>query len=166
MKIDLTTLTLEELSELKNQVQEMIDNYSDGFTYECHLSSYGRRSQFHYTNAQSTQDLCWEYNGDDGIITVYTNNPNLGIDNYGSVYYFSTMEEAKMWRNYIYMKNQIPHLEEKLDDWEKRMEVPFRDRPHFEPDMSKEDLKKHKNEVEELERTIVMPVLLNNYDED
>ena len=58
---------------------------SDGFLYVTRLRCYGSLTTDTHNNAFTVQELCDEFNGENGIVDVYTNNPNHGIETYGSV---------------------------------------------------------------------------------
>jgi hypothetical protein len=157
----LKNLTIYELKEVRNMAANLIHTYADGFQYECKVHSYGRSWTEKLTNSFAVQEHCYEYNGDNGIIHVYTNNPNLNIENYGITYYFPSMEDAENWRNYDYIKNHIPQWEEAVKEWENRENIPFRERPSFAPYITKEDIEAYKKEIQELEKTVIMPKILD-----
>ena len=59
---------------------------SDGFYYFTCLRSYGSIQWNTFINEFLVQELCNEFqDGYDGIVDVYTNNPNNNIDTYGDV---------------------------------------------------------------------------------
>ena len=75
--MNLDTLTLQELVRLKNDIANRIYSYEDGFLYICKVRSYGRVWTETPKNIYEVQELCYHYDGDDGIVDVYTTNPNL-----------------------------------------------------------------------------------------
>ncbi len=156
----LKKLTIEELEEARNIASTLIQDYDDGYEYDCRVRSYGRNWTERYTNSTAVQDLCWEYNGDEGIVDVYTNNPSLQIQNYGNVYYFPTKEDAEKWRHYSYLKNHLPGWKKEWIDWENREGIPFNQRPHFAPYVSEEEITRYEAQVAAEETTIIMPVML------
>lgn len=62
-----------------------LNDYEDGFIYLTCLRCYGSVRWEQHTNEFVVQQLCNEYSGDNGIVDVYTNNPNHSIDSYGDV---------------------------------------------------------------------------------
>jgi hypothetical protein len=102
--------------------------------------------------------LCYRYDGDDGIVDVYSNNPDLGdIENYGDVKFVPTQEDYEKWYNYDYLRKLIPSIEKELEKWENRDNVPFNSRPFFKPFYTNEDIELHKKTMSELEGTFVEP---------
>ena len=79
-----------QLSNLRSQLYSM----SDGHIYLTCLRCYGSLSWNTYTNPYPVQELCDEYYGDNGIVDVYTTNPNHNIHTYGDVNVM-TLEEMK-----------------------------------------------------------------------
>ena len=86
--------------------QEILDT-SDGFIYMTCLRCYGSVRWQHHKNEFSVQDLCNEYYGDNGIVDVYTNNPNHEIDSYGSVLVKTYDEIVDMSKENVSMSNAI-----------------------------------------------------------
>ena len=80
----------DEVYELKEQIRLI----SDGFIYLTKLRCYGSITWDMHSNAFSVQELCDEYYGDNGIVDVYTNNPDHMISSYGEVFVMS-LEELK-----------------------------------------------------------------------
>jgi hypothetical protein len=159
----LKNLSIEELREVRNMASELIHDYVDGFQYECKVRSYGRNWTERPTNVYSVEELCFEYSGEDGIVDIYTTNPDLIIENYGNTYYFPTLEDAERWRNHTYLVNSIPHWKEELDNWDNRDKVPFRYRPTFEPYITRERIANYELEIAQNESSIVQPVRLKTY---
>jgi hypothetical protein len=62
-----------------------LNDYEDGFIYLTCLRCYGSVRWEQHTNEFVAQQLCDEYYGDNGIVDVYTNNPNHNIQSYGDV---------------------------------------------------------------------------------
>ena len=86
--------------------QEILDT-SDGFLYVTCLRCYGSVRWQHHNNEFSVKDLCNEYYGDNGIVDVYTNNPNHEIDSYGSVLVKTYDEIVDMSKEDVSMSNAI-----------------------------------------------------------
>lgn len=160
----LKNLSIEELREVQAQAGNLIYAYEDGFTYECRVRSYGRNWTEHHSNPYTVQELLNHYGGDDGIVDIYTNNPNLQVDNYGETYYFPTLEDAEAWRNKRYLESWIPRWEEELAAWNNRENVPFQHRPSFAPYHDQESIDQAKAELAGM-TDVVEPVRLG-YTED
>jgi hypothetical protein len=159
MKLDITNYTIEELVELKNDIVNRIENYSDGYVYLCNVRSYGRIWKEHVYNAHTLQELCYRYFGDDGIVDVYSTNPNLShIENYGDVMYVKSVEDYERWKYYEYLKRMVVDTEKELDEWDKRDDVPFNQRPKFSPIYSREDLDGLRIELSEYDMSFVPPI--------
>jgi len=90
-----------------NKLYQEILNTSDGFLYVTCLRCYGSLSWQHQNNEFSVQDLCNEFYGDNGIVNVYTNNPNHNISSYGDVTVMTEEEMVNMSKDNISMSNAI-----------------------------------------------------------
>jgi hypothetical protein len=93
-------------SKANKLYQEILDT-SDGFIYMTCLRCYGSIRWKHHNNEFSVQDLCNEYYGDNGIVDVYTNNPNHKIDSYGSVLVKTYEEIVDMSKENVSMSSAI-----------------------------------------------------------
>lgn len=162
----LKNLGIEELNEVRNTAANLIHEYQDGFQYECKVRSYGRNWTNKMYNAHAVQDLCYEYDGDNGIIDVYTTNPDLNIHNYGNTYYFPSMEDAERWRSHTYAANRIPEWKRELEEWDMRENIPFGSRPHFAPYITVEEIAEHESQLKKDAPLIVQPVRLHNTDNE
>jgi hypothetical protein len=105
---------MEKLIEKYKTAKEYTDSlYSeilktqDGFIYFTKLRCYGSINWERHNNEFSVQDLCNEYYGDNGIVEVYTNNPNNKIENYGGVNVMTEEEIVNMSKGNISMANAI-----------------------------------------------------------
>lgn len=65
---------LEELKEKKRELWQQIRMYDDGFKYTVIVCSYGSNWEFKPTNSYVTKDHMNKYNGDNGIVSLITNN--------------------------------------------------------------------------------------------
>ena len=165
---DIEMLKLDKLVELRDELNSLIHNFKDGYFYICEVRSYGRNwSENGIHNTKTLQDLCHEYYGDDGIVDVYSNNPDLsGIDNYGVLKFIPSVEDHNKWKEYMYLKNSIPRHEVELKVWEERENVPFRQRPSFAPFYSREDIDEMKLKLENFDMNFVEPKsYINNTEE-
>jgi len=86
--------------------QEILDT-SDGFIYLTELRCYGSIRWSNHKNEFSVQDICDEYSGDNGIVDVYTNNPNHTISSYGGVTVMTEEEMFNMSKEDISMSNAM-----------------------------------------------------------
>lgn len=152
--------TIKELVKMRDEIDSRIQNYKDGYFYLCNVRSYGRNWTDSYIhNTYTLQELCYRYDGDDGIVDVYSNNPNLGeIYNYGLVMYVPTREDYEASKNYDFLVRTIPEAEERLAEWENRENVPFKYRPMFDPFYTQEDIDRMKLELENFDMSFVAPV--------
>lgn len=156
--MELNHLTIEELVELKNQIDNYLYSYEDGYFYICKVRSYGRNWDEHISNYHSLQQLCYEYNGDDGIVDVYSNNPDLSeLHNYGDTKFIPSKEDYRKWREYEYLKRIIPEIEKELEEWDNRDNLPFNKRPNFKPIYTQENLEEYKKELAEYDMSFVKP---------
>ncbi len=107
--MDLTNYTIEELIKLNHQIMDMINNHEDGYVYICKVRSYGRNwVESDIKNKHSLQDLLYKYDGEDGIVDVYSTNPDLGkIHNYGELNYIVSEEDYEKWNGYVVLKQVI-----------------------------------------------------------
>lgn len=157
--MDLSIYTIEELIELGHQIKDKIHSYEDGYVYICKVRSYGRNwEQKGITNKYSLQDLMYKYDGENGIVDVYTNNPNLaGVYNYGDLMFIESVEDYEKWSEYESLKKLTTSIQEELDEWDNRDNVPFKDRPNFSPIYSHEELDEYKKKLEEFDMSFVPP---------
>lgn len=151
--------TIKELVKMRDEIDCRIHNYKDGYFYLCNVRSYGRNWKENVHNTYTLQELCYRYDGDDGIVDVYSNNPNLGeIYNYGLVMYVPTVEDYEASKNYDFLVRTIPEAEERLAEWENRENVPFKYRPMFDPFYTQEDIDRLKLDLENFDMSFVAPV--------
>ena len=144
---------------MRDEIDSRIQNYKDGYFYLCNVRSYGRNWKENVHNTYTLQELCYRYDGDDGIVDVYSNNPNLGeIYNYGLVMYVPTVEDYEASKNYDFLVRTIPEAEERLAEWENRENVPFKYRPMFDPFYTQEDIDRLKLDLENFDMSFVAPV--------
>lgn len=129
--MELSNLSFEELVELRNRVNNMIYSYDDGYLYICKVRSYGRFWTERVSNVLELEELCMRYDGQDGIVDVYTTNPNVSFYNYGALMYIESQEDYDNWCGYEDLKRLIPQIKKELDEWDDRDNVPFNQRPLF-----------------------------------
>lgn len=158
IEIDFTQHSVEELRELENSISHYIYTREDGFNYICEVRSYGRNWKQELTNEVAVNDLCIEYDGEDGIVDVYTTNPDAKIQNYGKVCYIKSEEDYDKWKKSNDLMDLITSTEKEIERFK------MNERP-FSPYCTEEDILGWRNELESLEWTYEEPVLLNK-DED
>lgn len=93
--------------EYANTLYQEIINTPDGFLYVTCLRCYGSIQWETHKNEFVVQDLCDEFYGDNGIVDVYTNNPNNNITSYGDVKVMTYDEIINMSKENISMSNAI-----------------------------------------------------------
>lgn len=160
-EIDFTQHSVEELRELENKITYYIHTRDDGFKYICEIRSYGRRWKQVLTNEVAVNDLCGEYDGQDGIVDVYTTNPDAKIENYGQVNHIKSVEDYDKWKQSNSLVDLIKSTEKELKEWEERDNVPFHSRPTFTPVWTEQDILSWRNELETLEWTYEEPISIN-----
>jgi len=148
MEMDLTKYSVEELRELQNKIGNYIHNLNDGFVYICQVRSYGNNWKQTLTNERAVNDLCEKYDGYDGIVDVYTTNPDANISNYGEVNYIKSQEDYDKWYGASSFVADIKNYEDRLKKWEDRENVPFHSRPTFAPMYTQEDVDVLKSKLE------------------
>jgi hypothetical protein len=153
--MNLDKLTMDELISLRNKIEALIHSYEDGYIYICSVRQFGSVWEERPTSLYSLRELCDSYNGDNGIVDVYTNNPNLKFSemefyNYGDVMYIKTEGDYRQWIEHTKRKNLIEDVTQRLDEWENKDSVPFQYRPSFAPHWTREDVNEW---IEEFENT-------------
>lgn len=157
---DLNEYTIEELVDLRDEVSNLINKFKDGYFYICKVRSYGRNwNEYGIYNTHTLQELCYNYDGQEGIVDVYSNNPDLGeLNNYGDVMFVPTEQDYKRWEEYVSLSTSISRMEKDLDEWDNRENIPYINRPRFEPPYTREDLKEYKQRYENYDMSFVSPV--------
>jgi protein associated with RNAse G/E len=158
IEIDFTQHSVEELRELENKIAHYIRTCNDGFIYICEVRSYGNRWNSVLTNEFAVNDVCLEYDGDDGIVDVYTTNPDAKIENYGEVNYIKSEEDYRKWKKSNDLIDLIKSVEDSITKWKDRDNIPFHSRPTFSPIWTEQDILGWRNELESLEWTYEEPV--------
>lgn len=156
--MDLSNYSIEQLAELRNQIDNIINTYDDNYFYICKVRSYGRNWTEHVTNTHTLQELCYRYNGDDGIVDIYSTNPDLTqLHNYGTTMYIKSEQDYQKWEQYEDLKRTIPELEKEWEEWDNRDNVPFNKRPYFQPIYSKEVIEEMKKQLQEFDMSFTPP---------
>ena len=164
--IDLANYTIDQLVELQSEVNNLVANYSDGHIYICKVRSHGRNWNENWIkNTKTLQDLCYEYNGDDGIVDVYTTNKDLGEDfcNYGDTMFIKSIEDYEKWSKYKSLSNVIKMSEQHLIDYEEDQKKSFYNQQfRFGPYYTQEVIDEMKEELKALPTDFEEPVSMNN----
>ena len=156
--MDLSNLSFDDLLELKNRVDSMVQSYKDGYVYICRVRSYGRNWTENVTNTNELQELCYRYDGQDGIVDIYSTNPDLThVSNYGDLNYIESVEDYNKWYEYKMLVNLIRDVKKELKEWENRDNLPFAQRPHFSPIYTPEDLVNYERKLSEYDMSFVPP---------
>ena len=158
MEMDFTKYSVEELRELQNSIGYYLHNMNDGFIYICEVRSYGNRWKNVLTNELAVNDLCVEYDGYDGIVDVYTTNPDAKIQNYGEVNYIKSQEDYDKWKKSNVLMDLIKSTEQELERFNKN------ERP-FKPFNTEEDILGWRNELETIEWNYEEPVSIKQQED-
>ena len=159
MILDLTKHSIEDLVSLKNEIENHLYFYVDGYLYICNVRSYGRQWKQSVNNLHSLQELCNQYDGYDGIVDVYSTNPNLSVvENYGDVMYIVSEEDYNKWKEHDYLTVTIRDIKKQLDVWESREKMSFQERPTFAPYYNREELAGLEKKIEDYDMSFVAPV--------
>ena len=89
---------VQEIRSLENKLRSLrseLKSMSDGYIYLTCLRCYGSIQWSTHSNSHTVQELCNSYNGDDGIVDVYTNNQSPDIINYSGDMQVMTIDELK-----------------------------------------------------------------------
>jgi hypothetical protein len=161
--MELSNLPFEELIELRNRIDGMIRSYKDGYLYTCKVRSYGRNWTENVNNLFELEELCSRYDGEDGIVDVYSTNPNLkDIYNYGDLMYIESQEDYDNWYGYKQLERLIPEIKKELDTWDNRDNVPFMHRPTFKPMYTRGDLAEYELKLGVYDMSFVPPKSYHN----
>jgi len=97
----------EDAKKISDELYWEILNTPDGFLYLTKLRCYGSIRWENHKNEYSVKDLCNEYYGDNGIVEVYTNNPNHTIESYGDIQVLTDEEILNMSKEDISMSRAM-----------------------------------------------------------
>ena len=158
MEIDFTQHSVEELRELQNKIGYYLQTRNDDFVYICEIRSYGKNWVNKYTNELAVNDLCADYDGYDGIVDVYTTNPDANISNYGEVNYIKSVEGYEKWKQSNVLMDLIKSTENEIERFNKG------ERP-FKPFYTEQDILGWRNELETIEWDYEEPISINKSDD-
>lgn len=97
----------EEAQEKLSYCRFALRGIEDGFRYVTQLCCYGSVYYESHTNPFFVQELCDEYTGDNGIVNIYTTNPNHGINTYGDVKVLTEEQILAMSKENVSMSRAI-----------------------------------------------------------
>lgn len=157
--VDLSLLSFEELIELKGKVDYLINNHKDEYFYICEIRSYGSTHIETPLNTHTLTELTYLYNGDEGIMDVYTNNPSLELSNYGDLFYIKSKEDFYSWREYSFLKQNVELIKEDLTKSQEYPTLPLSKRPIFGPTYEESDLIEFQYKLEHFKMDFSFPVL-------
>jgi hypothetical protein len=164
--MNLDKLTMTELISLRNEIDGRIYEYTDGYLYICSIRQFGSVWEERPNSLYAVRELCNTYTGDNGIVDVYTNNPNLMFPemefyNYGDTYYIKSEYDYREWVKYKKEKRFIKDVTERVKAWEEGKNLPFKYRPS-EPFWSKEQVDEFVTEFESKTWDFVEPETMKN----
>lgn len=169
MKVDVSNLLLNELVELRDKINGLIWEYNDGHVYICKVRSYGRNWEEKFiTNVRTLRDLCWEYDGDNGIVDIYTTNTDLGegFYNYGDTKVIKSLEDYEKWNKHKVLTSQVEFMEDELRQDAEDQERPFNQRrSHFRTPYTQEMIDETKEEIKNLPMDFEPPRNYFQYDD-
>ena len=79
---------IKEIEAVKSQLSALYSQLyacNDGYLYLTCLRSYGSLNWKTHTNEYTVQELCDQYDGEHGLVDVYTTNPNTTVTTDGDV---------------------------------------------------------------------------------
>jgi hypothetical protein len=167
--MNLDKLTINELIDLKYEINRKINSYSDGYLYICSIRQFGSVSETKVRSIYSLRELCDEFNGENGIVDVYTNNPNLKYPemefyNYGDIMLIESEYDYREWVKYTKEKNFIEKVTNEIERWENgEKHLPFANRP-LKPIFTEEEVKEYVSEFESKEWNFKQPINLKKND--
>ena len=143
--MNLDKLTMDELISLRNKIEYKINSYEDGYLYICSVRQFGSVWEERPSSLYSLIELCDSYYGDNGIVDVYTNNPNLEFpemefENYGDVMFIKSEDDYREWIKHTKTKNLIEDVTQRLDEWDEKKDLPLMHRPYFAPIWTREQV--------------------------
>ena len=170
--MNLDKLTMDELISLRNKIEYKINSYEDGYLYICSVRQFGSVWEERPSSIYALRELCDSYYGDNGIVDVYTNNPNLEFpemefENYGDVEYIKSEYDYREWVKYRKEKNFIEDVTKRVNEWDESKNLPFKYRPSFAPHWTREEVDEMTKEFESKTWDFTEPKSMKkNYFED
>lgn len=169
MNVDVSNLLLNDLVELRDKINGLIWEYNDGHVYICKVRSYGRNwVERGITNISRLSDLCYEYDGENGIVDIYTTNTDLGENfyNYGSTKVIKSLEDYEKWNNYNSLTMLLQRMEEEIREDAEDQERPFNQRRlHFRTPYTQEMVDELKEDIKNLPMDFEPPTNYFQYED-
>ena len=170
-QIDFTKYSAEELKRLILDIENHLYEMNDGYVYICIFRQYGRVWEHTYSNLHIPEKYAEEFNGDNGIMDIYTTNPNLEelpFYNYGDTFYVESIDAYIQWRDAMKIQRLMEDAQEDhhiYDEWVSEKGDALRDiwtgahRPR-EPYYTLEQIDEMQKNLDSID--YVEPVLLNS----
>ncbi len=99
---------LETVRKQAYEIESQIRNTSDGFKYLTQTCVYGSITWESHNNAFAANEEVSQYCGEDGMVYLYTNNPNHNIQNYsGDTEIISEEDMLNMSKENVSMSKAI-----------------------------------------------------------
>jgi hypothetical protein len=169
MKVDVSNLLLNELVELRDKINGLIWEYKDGHIYICKVRSYGRNwEEKGVTNISRLRDLCYDYDGENGIVDIYTTNTDLGegFYNYGDTKVIKSLEDYEKWNKHEVLTNHLQRIEQELREDAEDQERPFNQRrSHFRTPYTQEMVDELKGDIKNLPMDFEPPTNYFQYED-
>ena len=89
------------------KIRSLLEKQIDGYKYLTCTRCYGSLNYQLHNNEFTVQELCDEFYGDNGIVDVYTTNPDNTISTYGNVILCSDEEFEALHKDDISMSQAI-----------------------------------------------------------
>jgi len=115
-RIQFKNYSIPSLLDLKDRIDNYIHLHKDGNIYICIVRSFGSCYEEHFTNIYACQELCNNFNGDNGFVDVYTTNKNPDIWTSGGTFYIESYNDFEEWEKW---RKSMNLYEGFIDDWNK-----------------------------------------------
>lgn len=89
------------------EIKHKIKHFNDGFIYLVCILSYGKKRWSFYTNQYIPNELCREYEGEQGFAYVYTNNINYQHNDAREIHHMTIEEIDKMSKDEVSMSQTV-----------------------------------------------------------
>lgn len=123
LSIDFSKYTPNQLKQITIDIENYLYELDDGYVYICQFAQYGSHWSHTFTNLHIPEQYANDFNGDNGIMDVYSTNPNIKdipFDNYGDFYYIESVDH---YEKYIKRQKELSYIttlkkeHEKYDAW-------------------------------------------------
>jgi len=103
-------LEYEKAQQEVNRLFIAISSISDSFRYISNVRSYGSVMYREHNNQFAVQHLCNQYDGEHGIVDVYTTNSKHSITTCGDVIILTEEELQNLHDRKIYRKKAVSKI--------------------------------------------------------